>query len=122
LNIFEYLKPILISLYDKIKITIEECNSTSSFDDKIKTYVSHNIIDGEYFYSVRLFDITEIPVKNITYNSISKKLYSMNEIIVWRYMSLYRDFSYFKELKYFLLSLSSIRIKTQSIDSFSFFI
>jgi hypothetical protein len=114
-NIFEYLKPILISLYNKIKITIEEYNSVSFFNDKIKIYVSHDIVDGKYFCLIRLFDISEIPVVNIAYTCILKDFFNMNEVI------LFRDFSCFEGLKYFLLSLSFINNKIQSPDSTSLF-
>jgi hypothetical protein len=120
-KIFECLKPILISLYDKIKITIQEYNSTSSFNDKIKIYASHDIVDGENFYSVKLFDISETPVVNIGCCFIFKNLYNMNEVIIWRYTSLFQNFSYFEGLKYFLSSLSLITIKTQPPNTSSFF-
>jgi hypothetical protein len=120
-NLFEYLKPILISLYDKLKITIEEYKSTSSLNDKIKIYVSHEFVDGQYSYSIKLFDISETLVVNIAYSFISKDLCNMNEVIIWRYTPLCRDFSYFEGLNYFLLSLYLIRIRTQPPDTSSFF-
>jgi hypothetical protein len=114
------LKPILISLYDKIKITIKEYNSISSFNDKIKMYVSHDIVDGEYFYSVRLLDMSEIPLVNVGCSNILKNFYDMNEVIAWQYTSPCRDILYFEGLKYFLLSLTMTK-KAQLFDNPSFF-
>jgi hypothetical protein len=115
-NILEDLKPILISLYNKIKIKIEEYNSTSFLNDEIKIYVSHVIVDGKYFYSIRLFNRSEIPIKIITFDYTSKSFFEMNEVIAWRNTSLCRDFTYFKGLEYFL----SIKTKIQTSDT-SFF-
>jgi hypothetical protein len=71
------LRPILASLHDKIKITVKECKSTLFFNDKIKIYASHDIIDGEYFCSIKLFDIHEILIGNISFSGIYKSFYNM---------------------------------------------
>jgi hypothetical protein len=112
---------MLISLYDKIKITIEEYNLTSSFNDKINIYAFQDIFDNQHPYLIKLFDISETPVVNVTLGGFLNNIYNINEVIAWLYTSLCRNFSYFKGLNYFLLSLSLIIIKTQPPDSSSLF-
>jgi hypothetical protein len=107
-NLLEYLKPILILLYDKIKITIEKYNSTSFLNDKIKIYVSDNII--------RLLNTSETPIVNICFKKIFQNFYNMKEVIACSF-----SFSYFEGLKYLLLSLSRFCSCGQSFDIFSFF-
>jgi hypothetical protein len=126
-NLLEYLKSILISLYDKIKIAIQEYKPISSFDDKVKIYVSCDIVDSKgssysinkfFEYQMKIIDISETPIINIACSYISKNFYDMNEAIAWRYTSLCRDFSYFEGLKYFLSNLSLIKSKGLLFDPF----
>jgi hypothetical protein len=70
---------------------------------------------------VRLFNIYETLTVNIIHSFVLKNFFDMNEIIVWRYTSFCRDFSYFERLKYFLLSLSLVTEKAQLSDTSSFF-
>jgi hypothetical protein len=121
-KIFEYLKPILILFYDKIKITLEELNSTSFFNDKIKIYASHDSdsVTGKYFYSIKLFDDSEIPVVNMGCSCTLENLFDMNEVIAWRYGPFHQYFSYFEGLKYFLWSLSFITHRILQRDTSSF--
>jgi hypothetical protein len=105
---------ILILFYHKIRTAIEEYNSASSFSDKIKIYVFHDIVDGKYLYLTKLFDKSEIPVGNI----ILENFYNVSKVIPWQYTSLSRDFLYFEELNYFLCSLILIIKKPDTLSLF----
>jgi hypothetical protein len=112
-NLFEYFKPILIFLYDKIQTIIEEFNSISTENDRIKIYVTHKNVDDNHSYKIELFDIVENKVKKVNCSSILNCYFDMNKHINWRYTSVYLDFSYVEQFYLLLLIFSNILLNTK---------
>jgi hypothetical protein len=110
-NLFKYFKPILIFLYDKIKTIIEDFNSVSIENDRIKIYIKHENVDDKHLYKIQLFDIVENKVEQTNY--ISNDNLSMNKHINWRCTSICRDFSYLQQLFLLLQSFFEVLINTK---------
>jgi hypothetical protein len=121
-NLLGYLRPILISLYDRIKTIINQLDLVFTRDDKIKNYVCYGSVDGKHFlYRMKLFDRVDNSVGCINLEFASENYYNMDGPLIWRYTSLYQDFSYFETLYSFLCSLYILGGESELISNSSYF-